>query len=468
MTRPLIVATHALLGTAYLTGCGVVCRGPACADEWDVGRALAIPGAPDRPEGGDAVEAAALAWMGTDVEGADWAVAAGDGEVLIGTPGSSEVWPMAADASGSLAGRPWTDGTSFGFGAAIAREDTATWVGNPEAHLATGAVYRYPPGATDPDLEIQGASPGDRFGERLWTCGDLDGDGIGEILVAAPWFAPPPGFPLADPTVVPPLAGAATLLLSTELAADPDRPLWELGRLWWGAGSGDALASGATCERDLDGDAIPDVALGAPYEGAGDDGAIYLVSGATLPASGPIDAMAPARLPGTRAVVGAEGPQSESERRGGWVGLDLATIANRTGQVLLVVGAPGWHDGAGAVWLVDAVGPLQVVARFEADAAAAGNHVGRFVAHGDTDGDGREDLLIGAPDWKEGRNGYDAGRAFALYGGPAWSGVIPLAADTTWTATQPFARVGRGLSAADLDGDGADELLLPTRTAILP
>ncbi len=446
---------RSLPAVAYLTGCGVVCRGPACAEEWDVGRALILAGTAERIATADAADSATLTWTGTEAQGADWALTAGNGELVIGTPGSSEVWILPSDGGGPLVGRPWTDGTTFGFGAAIVRGAGATWVGNPEADLAAGALYRVPLGSDEPDLTVRGTSAGDRLGERIWLCPDLDGDGLEEVAASAPWFAAPEDFPLADPTEVAALGGAVVLLLSAELTADPNRPIWELGRLWWGSAPGDALGAGATCERDLDGDAVPDLALGAPYVGTGDDGAIYLLGGSTLPASGAVSAQADATLLG---------------KGGEWLGFDLGTFRDpRTDAVLLVAGAPGANAGAGAVHTL-AVSARNVAtqATFEADATATGFHVGRVVTHGDVDGDGREDLLIGAPDWKDGRNGYDAGRAFVLYGGPTWSGVAAFAPGTTWTAAQPFARIGRGIRAFDLDLDGADELLLPARTAVLP
>ena len=95
------------------------------------------------------------------------------------------------------------------------------------------------------------------------------------------------------------------------------------------------------------------------------------------------------------------------------------------------------------------------------------DHVGRWLASGDLDGDLQEDLVIGAPDWRPTSDDFDAGRAFAWSGSAANNWPITLTVDSAeWTidGTEPFQRVGRAPWVEDLDGDGRADLVLPTRT----
>ena len=460
MTRPLIVANRHPAQRCYLmaasvwvfvwasmSGCGVVCRGPGCADEWDLGRLLVVRGAQGDA---DAVDAASGAWLGTVEQGNGWVVAAAGTTMWVGLPDVSSV-AVVADGTADMAlpAASITQGDTSAFGAALAvANGTDLWIGAPDLDFSQGGVYRVPGGA---DPVIRGAGPGDRLGDALATCGDLDGDGLQDLLVSAPWFAAPDGFPFADD--VPALAGAVVLVLSAQEGVAVREP-WTAGRLWWGATAGDALGAGMVCDRDLDGDGVVDIALGAPYFGAADDGAVYVISGAALPDSGPVDGAA------TRTVDGAAGS---------WLGTSLATLVPEGDPVAyLVAGAPGAEEGAGSAWILSNLDQPTPSRRAEivADTAAAGSHVGREVATGDLDGDGTDDLLVGAPDWKEGKNGDAAGRLFAWHGAGGFLGTLDLgSADVVLTSTQPFSRIGRGVVAHDLDGDGADDVLLPTRTA---
>lgn len=462
MTRPLIVATRhpaprcyliaALLSACLVPGCGVVCRGPGCEDDWDLGELLVVRGASSARGELDAAEVASGSWRGTTAQGNGWVVAALGSTMWVGLPDVSAVAVVQdGTAAGALPDATLVRGDGSGYGSALAvTGDGTLWIGAPDHELAEGAVFLGD--ASDPVL--RGSSPGDRLGDGLAPCGDVDGDGAQDLLVSVPWFAAPAGFPLAEADAVPRLAGAVVLVLSGQDGVVPREP-WTAGRLWWGAAAGDALGAGMACDRDLDGDGVADLAVGAPYAGADDAGAAYVISGAALPDSGPIDAAA------GQIVAGDPGS---------WLGTSLATLLPADSAVAHVVaGAPGASDGAGAVWIVGGFEQaLLRRAEVAAGEAAGGSHVGRVVASGDRDGDGTEDLLVGAPDWKEGKNGYDAGRLFVWYGGAPWLGTLDLeSADVELASDQPFARVGRGLLAHDLDGDGADELVLPTRTADL-
>jgi hypothetical protein len=127
------------------------------------------------------------------------------------------------------------------------------------------------------------------------------------------------------------------------------------------------------------------------------------------------------------------------------------------------VGAPGWDGGRGAVYLyrsLDDEAP-RAVAAYDNERGTP-DHLGRTIATGDLDGDGRAELLLGAPDYRIDNRTYGVGRLWVF--GPDQPFGAPLSdALGELTDTQPFRRIGADVLTVDLDGDGADEVSLPTR-----
>ncbi|MBW3664262.1 MAG: integrin alpha [Actinobacteria bacterium] len=89
--------------------------------------------------------------------------------------------------------------------------------------------------------------------------------------------------------------------------------------------------------------------------------------------------------------------------------------------------------------------------------AQDGDVAGFAVAIGDLDGDGIADLAVGAPCHA---GGADGGGAVHVVYGPLEDGRSIGSADATLVGGQPGDFVGEGLGAADLDGDGDDELII--------
>ena len=144
------------------------------------------------------------------------------------------------------------------------------------------------------------------------------------------------------------------------------------------------------------------------------------------------------------------------------------------GTLELAVGAPGAANGAGGihagavyVFETDTIADLKNTTDAAAAAAliitGAPDHsrFGATLASADLDGDGADELVVGAPgaDWD---GAIAAGTVYVFAGGDvdAWSGPPAETAIYSFHGTDGGGRFGSALLVADVDGDGADELLV--------
>jgi len=225
------------------------------------------------------------------------------------------------------------------------------------------------------------------FGAAVATLGDLDGDGVVDLAIGDPFD----GLVQQD--------GAVTICFLRQDGSVVRRAFIREGVGGFAGPLPAAPAFGASlaCLGDLDGDGRPELAVGAPEDG--DDGAVWLLS---LNTDGTVHA---------QRRLGRPGPPPFT--RGNRFGTSVAALGDVDGNgvVDLAVGAPredlvpfsNRPVGAVHVLLLASDGSLLAARKI---GFGSGGFVGllqprsyfgtALAAHGDRDGDGVVDLLVGA------------------------------------------------------------------------
>ncbi|MBK7876738.1 MAG: VCBS repeat-containing protein [Planctomycetes bacterium] len=374
--------------------------------------------------------------------------------------------------------------------------------GTASLYLGTGAASL--PFATSPSALLNGAQLGEQFGFGAGTAGDVNGDGLSDVLVVAQSASNPelsegrlmlyygqPGVTALQA----PLAGQTPSLSGT---------------------SGSAFATALTTAGDVNGDGFSDLLVGAPgfqgtsanegrvllykskSDGTGlENQAIWTFSGGQVDArlgtsvayagdvnddgytdvlvGAPGFATSPAQFQegkaflffGTASGVLASTPawEFESNEINAKFGQSVAGAGdvNGDGYADVCVGAPGatvsglQDSGRVYVFLGSATG-LSLTAAAVIDNPVLGDaRFGASVANaGDLNRDGQTDLVVGAPDYSSGQS--EEGRIYVFLGSAA--GIVPTPAFTD-ESNSPGAHFGAAVSTAgDVDSDGFADLLI--------
>ncbi len=338
---------------------------------------------------------------------------------------------------------------------------------------------------------LSGDQDGDRYGRAVAWAGDVNHDGYDDFLVGAPDANGPAGH-----------AGLVQLFLG-RYGVFPETP----DAVYYGAVSGDEFGFAVSTAGDVDGDGYDDFLVGAPGNDQAGVGAgkVYLFFGASSLPSGP-DKSWTGDLPGARfgaSLAGgfnfnkdgyadfAVGAPTITDTRPDGAGLragqvkvflgkgnvsglvssftfygdqakwdlgyslDPAGDVNKDGYDDLIAGAPQLEDlnpGHAVIWLGQAstvVAPTRVTLtgqtgadRFGADVSGAG----------DQNGDGYDDVLVGAP----GRDsaGLGSGTIYLFRGG------FTVNSLSTWWANGTTGGDSLGVAVDggfDMNGDGVPD-----------
>ena len=339
--------------------------------------------------------------------GAD-CTASNDGEVLVYSGSDGSLFESFCGLSEALGAGLCYVGDVDGDGV------PDLWIGapnyqSPTTGTATGRAYLHS-GATGALItRFDGEATYDAFGSALTGLGDVDGDGVADLLVAS------------EMHTVGTMSGAGRVYLYSGATL-------ALLRTHDGAAQADHFGHSLAGVGDADGDGVDDYAIGAILYGANDTGSVQLFSGR----SGALLWSLTGARQFSQLGVGIAG------------GLDW----NGDGFADVIVGSPENYPTLGRV---------EVHSGFDGSLLAsgtgqAGEGFGKSVANvGDMNGDGYPEIFVGAPDNSLGA--FAIGRA-SLRSGRTLRELYDFEAPIV-VAYELGAAVSGGF---DVDGDGIPDL----------
>ncbi|MGB2356315.1 integrin alpha, partial [Planktomarina sp.] len=279
--------------------------------------------------------------------------------------------------------------------------------------------------ATGNSYQFIGADRGDWAGYSISSAGDVDKDGKDDFIIGAP-RADPNGTTSGSVYLI---SGADLVALDLASGADGVIELSDVAAgsksyQFNGVSAGDEAGSSISSLRDVDGDGHDDLIIGAidADPNGNSSGEIYFISG--------IDLAALDRASGVDGVI------------------DLSDVAGTGGS-------------------------------YQFNGIALGDNAGSSVSSaGDVDGDGKDDLIIGAAMGQS--NGVDSGEIYLISGkdfadldfASGMDGVIELSDVAAVRGSYQFVgasandQAGFAISSAgDVDNDGKDDLIIAAVTA---
>ncbi len=294
------------------------------------------------------------------------------------------------------------------------------------------------------DTIIRGVSAGDRTGVALANAGDVDGDGLDDLLVGSMATGGLSGG-----------AGVAYLVSGQDISTDSEVALaTEATATFYGAFQNDQFGSTVGGRTDVNGDGFSDVIIGAPqYSQVGyRQGSAYVWYG---PVTGTKNADATNGSEQDLRIDGATAGSLFGSAIAGVGDLDNDGVGD-FGITALQDSSGGTAAGAAYLWFGNAGTLPTSVSASTAQIKLYGNaydRVGHAIAPaGDVDGDDRDDFWVGAAI----RNANKSGTAWLYLGGSgtSYTGNANLSSYYTLNGGEANANLGFTFAAGDFNRDG--------------
>ncbi|MEC8424000.1 MAG: MopE-related protein, partial [Myxococcota bacterium] len=298
------------------------------------------------------------------------------------------------------------------------------------------------------DVILRGEASQDYAGRSITGVGDLNNDGIDDVVVGADGYANEG----AAYVIYGPLTGG------TDTTLDVVSHLVVEGSSSAGSAGERALGLG-----DIDGDGLDDMLIAAPTatDRATRSGTVHLFLGSTIAA----------QTSGTALSIDNSDFQWNGNDPYDWAGEGLANLGDWDADGIsdFAIGATGDEvggAGSGTIYVITGTGAAPTGSSASvtdvAELSIAGNgswYIGANIdGVGDFDGDGSDDLGVGVI--QANANGNLSGAAFLVGGGQAGSISIDDA-DLRLNGTGANDRAGAGMGAAgDVNGDGYPDMLV--------
>jgi hypothetical protein len=281
-------------------------------------------------------------------------------------------------------------------------------------------------------LAVSGAAPnwfeaGEEMGDRFsaaFAAGDINSDGYADLIAGAPGYSSG----RSQGQVYAYYGGPAGLVRPTPQAS-----------LLGDSLSNPAYFGSALACADLNGDSYAEVIVGEyGYPSSHPTGRVYVYASS---GSG---------LSATRILTITGSAPDDT------FGYALANVGdvNGDGYGDFLVGAPGYNNLQGRAYLYRGGPSLTDTPATVFKATVSGGAFGRFVASaGDVNGDGWDDMLVGAPSYNS-----DQGRAFIYLGNGSGVSATPALTLTGEATANLFGQSGG--AAGDVNGDGYADVVI--------
>lgn len=313
-----------------------------------------------------------------------------------------------------------------------------------KTYMVFGVNEMYTDTFVEKHVVFLGEQSNDQSGFAVAGGQDVTGDDFDDSVVTAPY---------SDRGATD--AGAAYIVFGGENVTDIQ--LQDANQIITDTAAGAHFGWSAKYIPNLDGDAIPELAISAPDDSSG-NGAVYIFYGSTVAAAG-------STLTTAQADIVIRGQSGEA------AGTALAVLPDMNGDSKeeLLIGAPSADTSAGKAYILysstmlNTLNPTTGDANITFTGEAANDKAGFAVGTaGDINADGFEDILIGAP-----QSEWGSGKGYLVYGRASFSASYSLSAanyiftgETAGSGTYNGSQAGFSLAGYDADQDGYSDVVI--------